>query len=92
MLAVGETVGIGNRPTAGSDCLGSRSGDCLGAACIPGIEQHERLAGNMQRAKLLRIAVLLGHFFSLDKDQRDRRKVVIPLSIAGFASVCEVLC
>src|SRR5215469_13961555 len=40
-LAVGKAVDLCHGPTAGRDCFGASFGDCLGAACIPDVEEHK---------------------------------------------------
>jgi len=66
LLAVGETVGGRHRPAAGGDRLGARVGDGARAAGIPGVEQHQRGTGNVQRLEqarglLLPSSVFRGH-------------------------------
>ena len=59
VLAIGEAIGIGDRPAARRDRLGTTRGHGLGAARIPDIEEDERLSGDMQRPELLGLARLI---------------------------------
>src|ERR1700737_2795100 len=61
MFAIGEAVCIGDRPTTRRDGLGTTRADSLCAACIPDVEENERLSGNMQRPELLGFPRLIGH-------------------------------
>src|SRR5262249_31741479 len=67
-LAIGVTVGIGDRPATRGDGLGAARSDRLGAAGVPDVEQNQRLSRNMQRAKFLSLAGLTGYFFLLIDD------------------------
>src|ERR1700690_2457793 len=67
LLAIGEVVCIGNRPTAGCDRLGAARGDCFGTPGIPDVEQDERISWDMQRPELLALVLLIGHFLLLDR-------------------------
>src|SRR5580658_4821627 len=61
-LAIGETVGIGYRPTTRRDCLGAGRSHSLGAADIPDVKEHQRLSWNMPFPESLGLARLVGHF------------------------------
>src|SRR5260370_3058232 len=58
---MGEAVCIRVRPDTGCDRLGATRGDGLCAACIPDVEENERLSGNMQCPELLGFPRLIGH-------------------------------
>src|SRR5690606_28489656 len=49
VLAVGIAVGRGHRPAPGGDRLRPRASHRARAARVPGVEQHQRIAGDVQR-------------------------------------------
>ena len=52
-LAIGKAVCVGDRPATRRDRLGTALGDGPGPACIPDVEEDERLSGDMQRPEFL---------------------------------------
>src|SRR5260370_10417403 len=58
---MGEAVCIRVRPSPACDRLGATRGDGLCGACIPDVEENERLSGNMQCPELLGFPRLIGH-------------------------------
>jgi hypothetical protein len=60
-LAIGEAVGIRDRPTTRRDRLGSGGCDGPRATCIPDIKKDKRPSGDMESPKLLSLARLISH-------------------------------
>ena len=51
LLAIGKSVGIGDRMAAGGECLGARRDDRISAADVPDIVEHHRIARHVQRGE-----------------------------------------
>src|SRR3546814_4917834 len=64
ILAIGASLRPRDAKAAGRDRLRTRGGDRLRAPRIPDIDEDQRIAGNMQRAKF---GNSVGHFVSLFK-------------------------
>src|SRR5262249_53537326 len=60
-LAIGKAVCISHRPTARCDCFGAGRGDCLGAACVPDVEEYKWFSGDMQSPELFNLVDLSGY-------------------------------
>jgi hypothetical protein len=60
-LAIGEAVGIRDRPTTRRDRLGSGGCDGPRAARIPDIKKDKRPPGDMESPELLSLARLISH-------------------------------
>src|SRR5215467_2841981 len=76
-LAIGEAVGVCDRPAAGPDRACTALGDGDRTPDVPDIEQHQRSSGDVECPEELRPTPLMSlHVFSTGASDTDQELVV----------------